>query len=138
MEKSVTKKSLILFLLALILAGCVHRTMTIRSEPPGALIYLNNEEKGITPDTIPFTWYGDYEIILRKEGYQVFRVIQPIKPPWYEVFPLDIFSELLLPVRLEDQHFLHYELKEAEPVDKDALLRRADELRQEFVVPEEE
>jgi len=112
--------------------------MTIRSEPPGATIYLNNEEKGRTPQTIPFTWYGDYKIVLRKDGYQTLRIIQPIKPPWYEAFPLDIFSELLLPVRLEDQHFLHYELEETELVDKGVLLRRAEELREKFVVPEEE
>lgn len=132
------KRIVFLGLLALIWAGCVHRTMTIRSEPPGATVYLNNEEKGRTPQTIPFIWYGDYKIVLRKDGYQTLRIIQPIKPPWYEAFPLDIFSELLLPVCLEDQHFLHYELKETEPVDKDALLRRADELREKFVVPEEE
>jgi hypothetical protein len=138
MEKSVNRKALILFLSVLILAGCVHRTMTIRTQPPGALIYLNNEEKGITPETIPFTWYGDYEIVLKKEGYQTLSVIQPIKPPWYEVFPLDIFSELLLPVRLEDEHFLHYELTEAVPVDKDVLLRQADQLREEFLIPDEE
>jgi len=112
--------------------------MTIRTQPPGALVNLNNEEQGLTPKTIPFTWYGDYEIVLRKDGYQTLRVIQPIKPPWYEVFPLDIFSELLLPVRLEDEHFLHYELEETEPVEKGALLHRAEELREKFLVPEEE
>ena len=132
------KKIVFLVLLTLIWAGCVHRTMTIRTQPPGALVYLNNEEQGATPKTIPFTWYGDYEIVLRKDGYQTLRVIQPIKPPWYEVFPLDIFSELLLPVRLEDEHFLHYELKEAEPVEKGALLHRADQLREKFLMPEEE
>src|SRR5690606_3614274 len=42
--------------------GCVHRRMTIRSDPPGALVLLEGEEIGYTPVSVDFTYYGTREI----------------------------------------------------------------------------
>src|SRR5258706_9997592 len=53
-----------------LVAGCVERTMTIKSDPPGALVYLNDREIGRTPVTRDFTWYGDYQVEIRKDGYE--------------------------------------------------------------------
>src|SRR6202000_2421377 len=61
------------FCLALLVAslclfsGCVERKITIGSAPAGAIVTLNDEEVGRTPVTVPFTWYGDYDIVLRLE-----------------------------------------------------------------------
>ena len=66
--------------------GCVERQMTIRSDPPGALVYVDGYEIGITPVITPFTYYGQRKIRLVKDGYETLTVIQPVPPPWYE-FP---------------------------------------------------
>jgi hypothetical protein len=76
------------------LAGCVEREMKITSEPTGALVFVSDREVGRTPVTLPFTWYGDYEVLLRLEGHQTLRANAPINPPWYEVPPLDLFSQM--------------------------------------------
>src|SRR3954453_16159500 len=52
---------------ALGLTGCVERKITIGSDPPGAILLLNDVEVGRTPVTVPFTTYGDYDIRLRYE-----------------------------------------------------------------------
>ena len=40
--------------LGLVAAGCVERTITVRSDPPGALVYLDDVERGETPCTFRF------------------------------------------------------------------------------------
>lgn len=115
-------------------AGCVEREMTITSEPEGALVYISDVEIGRTPVTIPFTWYGDYEIILRLEGYETLKTSRDITPPWYEIPPADLLSELA-PWTYRDERFLHFVLERYEGLDKDELLERAEELRRRNLEP---
>jgi len=123
-------------LLVLLQAGCVQRKLAITSEPGGALVYVSSVERGRTPLTIPFTWYGDYEVILRKAGYETLRTHCNVTPPWYEVPPLDLFSELA-PWTYRVHKSAHYTLAEkTEPTDAD-LFRRAEELRARNLEPEE-
>lgn len=116
-------------LLAVGFAGCVERTITIQSEPKGALVYLNDKEVGRTPVTVPFEWYGDYDVVLRKEGYESLKTHSKISQPWYEYIPIDIFSEILLPGTIHDDRFLEYELKAAEPTNQKELSDRALDIR---------
>jgi len=121
-------KVVLVGLLALLLAGCVERKLTITSEPSGALVYLSSVECGRTPVSIPFTWYGDYDVILRKDGYQGLHTHFKLTAPWYEIPPLDLFSELA-PWKYRVDKSAHFELIQAsEPVNAD-LLRRAEQLR---------
>ena len=71
------------------LPGCVQRRMTIRSNPPGALVYVDNHEIGVTPVSTSFLYYGTREIRLVKDGYETLTVLQPMLPPWYQIPPLD-------------------------------------------------
>src|SRR4051812_23377756 len=77
-----------LFVLLLVLfgslTGCVERRYTIRTNPPGAMVVINNEEVGTTPVSRSFTYYGDREIKLMLDGCQTQTIIQPIKAPWYD------------------------------------------------------
>jgi hypothetical protein len=58
-----------LLLIALVcLGGCIRRSITITSQPAGALVWLNDEEIGRTPVTVPFTYYGVYDVRLEHEG----------------------------------------------------------------------
>ncbi len=122
-------RRLMIFLLVAGFAGCVERTVTINSEPKGALVYLNDKEVGRTPVTVPFEWYGDYDVILRKEGYDPLKTHSKINAPWYELIPIDIFSELLYPGTIHDDRILEYELKAAEPTNQQELSERALDIR---------
>lgn len=120
------KVRLVLAMAALLAAGagCVERKLTITSEPPGAIVSISDVEVGRTPVTIPFTWYGDYEVILRREGgYETLKTHADIKMPLYEVPPFDLMSELA-PWTYKDHRYLHYSLKRAaEPTDQELIDR---------------
>jgi len=115
----------------LVLCGCVERLITVSSEPSGAIVWLNGEEAGATPMTKPFTWYGAYEVVLRKGGYETLRTTRQIDPPIYQWFGLDFVCECLLPFEFVDRHEWHFELSAHKAADPDALIERARELRRE-------
>src|SRR2546430_16093739 len=87
-------------------SGCIERTVTIRTEPDQALVYLNDDEVGRSPVTVPFTWYGDYDIVIRKEGYETLKTHHRIRTPWYELPGIDFITETLVPLRIHDHHEL--------------------------------
>jgi hypothetical protein len=118
------------FLLSLPLLGCVEQTMSIRSDPPGALVYLNDQEVGRTPLTRDFVWYGNYDVEVRKEGYQTLKTHQWVKAPASLWVPFDLFAELL-PFHFKDHHDLGFKLnaESQEAVDPKALVARADEMK---------
>jgi len=122
-------------LVGVLLGGCVEREMAITSEPEGALVLVSDREMGRTPVTFAFTWYGDYDIILRdKEGYKTLKTHAAINPPWYEVPPLDLLSHIA-PWTYRDKRFLHYKLEKLEPVSDEELIKKADEMRRRTVEP---
>jgi hypothetical protein len=111
----------------------VERTLTIDSDPPGALVYLNDQEIGRTPLKREFTWYGWYDVAVRKEGYRTLKASSPVvAPPWLWV-PFDLVMELL-PFRLQDRHRLHYQLtrETEEDVDPARIVRRGQAMREKL------
>jgi hypothetical protein len=109
--------------------GCVERTLSVKSNPPGALVYLNNQELGRTPVQRDFLWYGDYDIVLRKDGYQTLETSKAVIAPIYEWIPLDLIAELL-PIPFKDRHSVTYTLQpQPQQINDAALLARAQELR---------
>lgn len=114
------------------LAGpaCVERTVTINTQPPGATVLLNDQDVGKSPVRVPFTWYGDYDIIVRKEGHQTLKTNQRIDAPWYQYPVIDIFAECLVPFTIRDERTLEtLVLEPAVMPNKDDLLHRADVMR---------
>ena len=99
----------------LLLTGCVRRALTIRSEPPGAQVFLNNHLKGETPLTYDFEWYGWYRVTLRKEGYERLDDHKPLRSPAFLWIPLDLVFELL-PVEIWDRQTWSYTLVPATPL----------------------
>lgn len=116
-------------LLAVLAGGCVRQTMTIESDPPGALVYLNQEEVGRTPMTRDFKWYGDYDVTLRLEGYQTLKTNEEVIAPWWNWVPFDLFAQLV--PGAEDHRQFRYKLEPADPTRDQAggLMERADEMR---------
>lgn len=108
--------------------------MIVTSEPAGALVFISDREVGRTPVTQPFTWYGDYDIVLRKEGSETLETHANLLPPWYELPPLDLLSALA-PWTYHDRRYLHYELKPLSLPDDEQLLRSARELRERAAEP---
>ena len=111
--------------------GCVERTITVDSDPPGALVYLNNQEAGRTPFTRNFVWYGDYEIQLRKDGYETLDTHRWVIAPIYEWAPLDLVAELALPSRSGTTTTSSFNLARTTGKDENpnALIDRAQVLR---------
>ncbi len=118
----------ILTTLAVLAGGCVRRQVSVTSDPPGALVYMNDQEIGRTPFTRDFTWYGRYEVAVRKDGYEPQKTDTSIYAPIWQWIPFDFVTDML-PVT--DRHQLHYTLKPAstQPADSRAILVRAQELR---------
>ncbi len=116
-------------LIATGLCGCVERRYTIRSDPPGALVIVNDEEIGTTPVSRAFTFYGDRKIRLIREGYEVHDVIQPIEAPYWDNLATEFFTENLIPYTMRDERTFTYKLTPAQPTDANALMNRAESLR---------
>ena len=49
--------------------GCLERTVTITSDPEGALVTLNDQQIGRTPVETGFRYFGVYDVRLELEGY---------------------------------------------------------------------
>jgi hypothetical protein len=110
--------------------GCVERTARIQTDPPGALVVVNDEEVGVSPVKFSFLWYGNYDIILRKPGYKTLKTNCWINAPWYQWAPFDLVAETMIPVMIHDQHVLPaFVLEPAETPTMDEVVQRAAELR---------
>jgi hypothetical protein len=94
---------------ALFVTGCVRRSLTIRTDPPGALVYVNDQLKGKSPVTYDFMWYGWHRVMIRKEGYERLEDRRLLRSPFYLWIPLDLAAELL-PIPIRDRRAWSYEL----------------------------
>ena len=109
--------------------GCVRRTIVITTDPPHARVFLNDQEIGRSKISTDFLWYGDYDVVIRKEGYETLQTHWKVQPPWYQIVPIDFFAEVLWPGRLHDQHTRHFELQASVLPTSEELIGRATELR---------
>ncbi|MDW8078245.1 MAG: PEGA domain-containing protein [Thermoguttaceae bacterium] len=122
-------------MLALVLTaavGCVERRLTVRTDPPGARVFIDDYEIGTSPCSTHFTYYGTRKIRLVKDGFRTKTVYQPIPPPWYQIPPLDFFAENVLPGKIRDHRTLSFQLEPEVIVPAEELRRRAEAMR-EFV-----
>jgi hypothetical protein len=111
--------------------GCVRRRLNVHSNPAGALVYVDNQQIGTTPCSVDFTYYGTREIRLVKPGYETLTLNQPIPAPWYQIPPLDFFSENLVPTKIRDNRTVVYNLAPQVIVPREQLIDRANQLRQD-------
>jgi len=117
------------------LSGCVRRTISITTEPPNALVYLNDQEIGRSKVTIDFLWYGDYDVVVRKKGFKTLQTHWNIEPPWYQVIPIDFFTEILWPGYFHDKHENHFVLETLSRPSSEELIGRAMETRMQALDP---
>src|SRR5271165_6136597 len=100
-----------LLILACAFPGCVERTLSVQTEPSGALVRLNDSELGRTPVQRDFTWYGTYDVVIRKDGYETLKTKAEVIAPWYEWVPFDLISAVV-PFNIKDERVLKYKLTE--------------------------
>lgn len=110
-------------------AGCVQRRMTIRSSPPGALVYVDDYQIGTTPVSTDFIYYGTRKIRLVKDGFETLTVRQPFPLPWYQVFPLDFVTENLWPAEIRDERVVDLAMTPAAATPPEEMVARAEQAR---------
>jgi len=119
-------------LFAVALAGCVERTLTINTRPQGAFVLLNDEDIGTSPATVSFQWYGDYNVTVRKDGFETLKTHRELKAPWYDAFPFDFFAQLMTPKRIVDSYEWTFELEPKKLRPTNELVRKAEILKQQM------
>lgn len=117
---------------ALLLPGCVRRTLTINTEPQGALVTLNDEQIGVSPVTVPFNWYGNYGIRITKDGYETLDTTRRLKAPLHDYPPFDFFAQVLYPGRIVDSYEWTFELEPRTYPTREQVLQDAKALRSQL------
>ncbi|MCA9299283.1 MAG: PEGA domain-containing protein [Phycisphaerales bacterium] len=129
-----------LLLVPVLVGGCLQRRVHITSEPSGALVVVNDVEVGHTPCDMDFTFYGTYDVLLRKDGYEPLRTARQAQAPWYEYPGLDLVATAI-PANIDTTLDWHFELEPAleTTMERDAfeasLLERARDLRDQAALP---
>ena len=119
---------------SLLLGGCLERKLQITSEPAGATCWLNDQEVGVTPLEVDFTYYGEYSVRLKKEGCEPLVTKATAKQPLYERPPLDL-AATALPTNVETVIKWHFVLEPAKEISQSKdqfetdLLQRARQMR---------
>lgn len=117
----------LLAMLCVLATGCVERTLTLTSEPSGALVYLNDEEVGRTPLSVPFTYYGHYHVRLEHDHYIPLSTTRKAAAPWWEAPGPDLFAEMIPDNQVEISW--HFNMELATAADPDRVIDRAGQLR---------
>ncbi len=111
-------------------AGCIRKRMTVRSNPPGANVYIDKQPiAGQTPVSTNFTYYGTRSIEIVRDGYRTERFLRKFNPPWYAIPPLDFFSETLWPFEKRDERIIDVQLSPEPIVPREALVASGEQLR---------
>ena len=85
------------------MAGCRgDRILKIDSIPQGAEVRLDDELVGLTPLEVDFEHYGQRRLGLYRVGYRTYSERLPVEAPWWARFPVDILTEVILPLGLDD------------------------------------
>lgn len=116
------------------LSACrAQRTLEITSEPSECEVRVDGERVGVTPLSLPFEHYGSRRVSLYRTGYRTYSRTVELTPPWYARFPIDLVSEVLLPLGWRDNHSVHVRMQPGVPVllepDLQDILERAEGLR---------
>src|SRR5262245_11374473 len=94
----------------LAMGGCLERKIHITSDPPGALVWVNDIEVGRTPVTTGFLFYGDFDVRASREGCEPVQTHRDTWAPVWETAPIDL-GATALPVSLRHTVEWHIELK---------------------------
>jgi hypothetical protein len=120
---------LVLLIVVCAVAGCVERKLTINTNPAGADVFLNDEEIGTSPVTVSFNWYGDYNVTIRKEGFQTLTTHRKLESPLIDYFPFDFFAGCLYPGQIVDSYQWSFELAPQKEIGRQELIQDAEKIK---------
>jgi hypothetical protein len=134
------KRALPVLLLALV--GCVERKLVIKPDPGDALVFVDGNEVALIQSeaTYRYDHYGIHRVQARKAGFSVQEQLVTLDPPWYQVFPLDFFFDILWPATIEDSRELSLTLPRrsdlsGQKASGDEVLNRAHAFSEEAKKP---
>ncbi len=121
------------------LGGCVERSITVVTSPPGAKVYLNDVEQGTSPAKIPFEWYGVYDVRLRatknigtpehpKLVYYYLHTHKTAHAPWFQWIGPDLIAAIL-PMHFKDDKIWAFILPQVPEDSASQLIKNANELK---------
>jgi len=119
--------AILLSVASLSMTGCLQRTISITSQPSGALVYLNDEEVGRTPLTVPFTYYGTYDVRLEHADAQPLWTTHKADAPLYDLPGPDLIAEAVPNGNVELKW--HFDMQEKQPDDADLVIEHARQIR---------
>jgi hypothetical protein len=102
--------------------------------PEEALVILNDEQVGLSPVTVSFQWYGDYDVRISKEGYETLNTHRWLKAPWYDMFPFDFVAQCLNPNLIMDTYEWTFEMEPQQPMDRQTLVNKAISLQEQLAL----
>jgi hypothetical protein len=128
--------------LLLVLAGCVERKLVIKPDPSDAIVFVDGNEIALVKSETVYRYehYGIHRVQARKAGFEVKEQLVTLDPPWYQVFPLDFFFDILWPATIEDRREVSLTLVQRGDLsgkqgEGDAVLKRAREFADESRKP---
>jgi len=79
--------------LSLCAGGCVERALLVRTDPPGARVWVNGKDRGTTPVRVPYVYEGRFDVRVEKEGYES-AAVEVTTPTRLDAVPgPDFFAE---------------------------------------------
>jgi hypothetical protein len=123
----IMKFLLMAFLVLPTMFGCVKRTISITTNPDGALVWVNDREMGRTPLEFEFTYYGEYDIRVELNSHEpIMTTAWTSQPVWDAPF-VDFVADVA-PLNLSSNTNWHFNLM---PLNNnhEELLNRATTLR---------
>ena len=111
--------------------GCVRRRLLVRTDPPGALVSVDNQVIGNSPAASPFVYYGTRDVRIEHDGFETQTLRHKINPPWYQFPGIDFIAETLWPFELRDERIIDTKLTPTVIEPAETVASRADQLRQQ-------
>ena len=105
------------------LTGCVERRIWIDTDPPGALVWLNDAQLGRTPVAVSILHDGVYDLRLEKDGFEPIVTPATVDGPIWDQVPLDFFVEIL-PISARSETHWRFALRVRDD-SQEALAARA-------------
>lgn len=117
---------------ALLSTGCLERTIEVSTSPPGAEVYVNDAYIGRTPTTTGFEFYGQYDVRIRKDGYEPISTNRNASMPLWELPPIDLAASAV-PITLPNEQRWDFEMQPSPdmnaPAERESIIERARALR---------
>ena len=127
-----------------LLPGCLERKLEVKTTPPDATVTVDGRELKRAdkdgPAVLEFEHYGTRRIVVRREGYRAQDRLVTLDPPWYQIFPIDLVTDVVIPWTIDDTREETFTLDKRQDIDASsarALIERARETGVEADKPAE-